>query len=480
MKQDISPIIKNADITGWKTVEVEFGDKMLNIKVPPYCDELRMKPMPPIVSSKDEISNSLKNPIGSPPIPEIVKNKSMKLNKPIDKLTVCITVSDITRPAPYKGDSGILRPLMAIIEQAGIVRDNIVIVIGNGMHRPSTLEERLFMYGDDIVEKYKIVDHDCEDWSELVHAATTSRSTEVYLNKTFFNSDIKIITGLVESHFMTGISGGRKAVCPALVNTHTIQKFHSPEFLENPNATNLVLEGNPCHQEAVEVAQTVGVDFMISATLDHKLKITGVFGGDLLKAHAKAFEAMNEFVKIPVKESYDIVLTHAGYVGRNHYQSVKSAVGAMAIVKENGFIVMSANNCDVEPIGSPEYITLLHLFKILGPQGYLDILQHPSWVFTKDQWEPEMWGKPMFKVGTDGIIYCAPQISKMQYHLYIPGISGWDLLPDGVSFKTDRDITEAMLQNGIIYAAHHPKFEGRKPTMAFVVEGPYGIPMIEA
>ena len=151
MKQDLLSIIKNANITGWKTIEVEFGDSLLKIKIPSYCDELRMKPMPPIVSSKDEIANSLKNPIGSLPIPEIVKNKSQELNKPINKLTVCVTVSDITRPAPYKGDSGILRPLMGIIEQSGIVRDNIVIVIGNGMHRPSTLEERLFMYGDDIV-----------------------------------------------------------------------------------------------------------------------------------------------------------------------------------------------------------------------------------------------------------------------------------------------------------------------------------------
>jgi len=110
---------------------------------------------------------------------------------------------------------------------------------------------------------------------------------------------------------------GRKGVCPALVNTTAIQKFHGVEFLEQPNATNLVLEGNPCHEEALEVAQTVGVDFMVNTTLDHSLSIAGVFAGDLIKAHLAAFEAMREYVQVPIREPFDIILTHAGYVGRD-------------------------------------------------------------------------------------------------------------------------------------------------------------------
>ena len=159
----------------------------------------------------------------------------------------------------------------------------------------------------------------------------------------FYNSDVKIVTGLVESHFMAGISGGRKAVCPALVNTKTIEKFHSVEFLEHPNSTNLVLEGNPCHEEAVEVAKTVGVDFMVSTTLDHNLNITGVYGGDLFDAHMEAFKAMNEFVRIPVKEPFDIVITHAGYVGRDHYQSVKAAVGAIPVAVSYTHLTLPTN-----------------------------------------------------------------------------------------------------------------------------------------
>ncbi len=472
MKDEIANIISKTEIQEWKRIEVDFGDDFLEISVPPDCVILRMKKMPPLAHSKEEILNALSNPIGSPKLAEIVRSKG----KPVGEVTVCVTVSDITRPVPYKGKNGVLLPLFEIIERAGVKRDNIVIVVGTGMHRASTLEEKLFMFGREVVDNYRIVDHNCEDLSSQVLAAHTTKDTEVYVNEIFYNADVKVVTGLVESHFMTGISGGRKGVCPALANTTTIQKFHGVEFLEHPNATNLVLEGNPCHEEALEVAQTVGIDFLVNTTLDNKLCITGVFAGDLVEAHLAAFEAMKEFVQVPVDEPFDIVLTHAGYVGRDHYQSVKAAVCAMPAVKENGLILMAANNIDAEPIGSPEYKTLLHLFKILGPDRYISILQHPDWLFTKDQWEPEMWGKPIRKVGEDGLIYCAPQIPEEDYKI-IPGVSGYDFIESDTEFGSVKEKAKAMYQNAVIYAVHHPRFGDRKPTIAFMDEGPYAIPI---
>jgi len=474
MRDDIAARIAKTDTKGWKRIEVEFGDEFLEVAVPPECEILHMKKVPPLANSREEISKALNNPIGAPRLGEIIRSKG----KPINEVTVCVTVSDITRPVPYKGENGILLPLLEILEGAGIGRENIVLVVGTGMHRASTMEEKHFMFGAEVVDNYRIVDHNCEDLSSQVLAARTSKGTEVYVNKVFHDSDIKIVTGLVESHFMAGISGGRKGVCPALVNTTTIQKFHGAVFLEHPHATNLVLEGNPCHEEALEVAQTVGVDFMVNTTLDHKLSITGVFAGDLIEAHLAAFEAMREYVQVPIREPFDIILTHAGYVGRDHYQSVKCAVGAMPAVKENGIMVIAANNIDAEPIGSPEYKTLLHLLKILGPDRYISILRHPDWAFTKDQWEPEMWGKPIRKVGKDGLIYCAPHIPEEDYRI-IPGISGYECIDREIDYGSYKEMVEAMCQNVVIYTVHHPRFQGRKPTMAYIAEGPYAIPILK-
>ena len=472
MKKEIADILSGSDTRDWKTIQVDFGDDFLDIQVPENCEILAMPSMPCLVDSGSAITKALNQPISSPTLAEIIHSKG----KPIDGLSVCITVSDITRPAPYKGEDGLLLPLLALIEDTGVKRENIVIVIGNGMHRHSTLDERIYMYGQQVVDNYRIVDHDCEDDDSMVLAAQTKRGTHVHLNKIFFESDVKIITGLVESHFMAGASGGRKAVCPALVNAKTIQFFHSVRVLEDPKATNLILEGNPCHEEALEVAQTVGIDFLVNVTLDKRLCLTGVFAGALEAAHDAAYEAMKNSVMIPVEQPFDIVLTHAGYVGRNHYQAVKAAVNAMPAVRENGLMVMLANNVDVEPIGSQEYKTFLHLFKILGPDGYNNVLEHPDWIFTKDQWEPEMWGKPYRKVGMDGLIYCSPQIPKEQYDI-IPGPSGYDVIEDGVNYDSVKEKATAMLQNSVIYAASHPRFGGKKPTIAYIEEGPYAVPM---
>ncbi len=472
MKKEIADVLAKAKTGGWKKINVDFGDDYLDIEVPPDCEILSMPSMPCLVDSGVEIAQALNQPIGSPTISEIIHSKG----KPVEDLSVCITVSDITRPAPYKGVDGLLLPLLGLIEETGVKKDNIVIVIGNGMHRHSTLEERIFMYGQEVVDNYRIVDHDCEDDDSMVLAAQTKRGTKVHLNKMFYESDVKIITGLVESHFMAGASGGRKAVCPALVNTKTIQFFHSVQVLEDPKATNLILQGNPCHEEALEVAQTVGIDFLVNVTLDKRLCLTGVFAGALEEAHLAAFEAMKKSVMIPVVQPFDIVLTHAGYVGRNHYQAVKAAVNAMPAVRENGLIVMLANNVDVEPIGSQEYKTFLHLFKILGPDGFNNILEHPDWIFTKDQWEPEMWGKPFRKVGMDGLIYCSPQIPAEHYDI-IPGPSGYDVIEGDVNFASDKEKARAMFQNSVLYAVNHPRFEGKKPTIAFIDEGPYAVPM---
>jgi nickel-dependent lactate racemase len=475
MDKEIAAILAGAQTQGWKEIKVDFGDDFLNIKVPDDCEILTMPSMPCLVDSAASITKALNQPIGSPTVSEIIQAK----DRPAGDLTVCITVSDITRPAPYKGENGLLLPLLGLIEGAGVKRENIVIVIGNGMHRPSTLEERLYMYGPEVVDNYRIVDHDCEDDASMVLAARTKRGTHVHLNKIFFESDVKIITGLVEAHFMAGVSGGRKAVCPALVNTKTIEVFHSVDVLEDPKATNLILDGNPCHEEALEVAGSVGIDFLVNVTLDKRLCMTGVFAGGLEEAHMAAFEAMKQSVMIPIDQPYDLVITHAGYVGRNHYQAVKAAVNAMPAVRDNGLIVMLADNVDVEPIGGQEYKTFLHLLKILGPDGYNNVLQHPDWKFTKDQWEPEMWGKPYRKVGMDGLIYCSPQIPEENFDI-IPGPNGYDFIDPDANFATDGDKATAMLQNSIIYAANHPRFKGSQPTIAYIDEGPYAIPMAVA
>ncbi|MGD0919532.1 MAG: nickel-dependent lactate racemase [Thermodesulfobacteriota bacterium] len=474
MLPDVRKVIKEIDTKDWKSIPVEFGRDVLEVFVPPDCAELGMKEVPSLPDPKSAIEKAFLNPIGSPTLEEIIRKKG----KSPGGLSVAIAVSDVTRPVPYKGENGILLPILKRLESSGIPRRNIRIIVATGMHRPSTHEEKVEMYGKEVVEQFAIVDHDCENNDLLEPIGQTKRGTDVYVNRDFHFSDLKIATGLVESHFMAGVSGGRKSVCPGLVDVKTIQKFHGPLYLEDPHAMNLILEGNPCHEEALEVAETVAVDFMVNVTLNRELSLSQVFTGDLVEAHMRAYEMIKSYAEISLDREFDIVLTHGGYVGRDHYQTAKAGVGALPAVKQGGIIIIAANNQDpLEPIGSPEYKTLIHLLKIQGPDRYLGLLQSPHWQFTKDQWEPEVWGKVIRKVGEQGLIYCTIEISK-EDHCLLPGVCGLDLLK-GKRKSPTHERAQEMVQNAVFFAVSRFRKKGIEPTMAFIREGPYAVPILQ-
>jgi nickel-dependent lactate racemase len=473
MLPDMKKVIKKIDTKDWKKVSVEFGRNILEISVPGNCAELSMKEVPILPNPQEAIEEAFVNPINSPPLEEIIRRKG----KPSGEMSVSIAVSDITRPVPYKGETGILRPLLRRLESSGIKKENIKIIVATGMHRASTDEEKIEMYGEEVVEQYTILDHDCENHALLESIGKTKRGTQVYVNRDFYFADLKIATGLVESHFFTGISGGRKSICPGLVDVKTIQKFHGPVYLEDPHTTNLVLEGNPCHEEALEVAQTVGVDFVINVNLDKNLRLLQVFTGDMVEGNLKAFEMIKGYAEIPLQEEFDIVLTHSGYVGRDHYQTAKAGVGALPAVKEGGTVIIAANNRDfIEPVGSPEYRSLIHLLKLQGPEGYLDLLRTSHWKFTKDQWEPEVWGKVLKKVGEEGLIYCSLEIERTNYCL-LPGVCGLDFLK-GKRVKPSLEKAQEMVQKAVQFAIFQYREKGIEPTMAFIREGPYAVPVL--
>jgi nickel-dependent lactate racemase len=471
MGPDVKVLKGKIDIKGWKQIGIEFGQKVIEVSLPPGYAELSMKDVPVIADPKAAIEKVMMNPIGSPRLEEIIRAKG----KPASELTVAIAVSDITRPVPYRGEKGILGPILGRLESAGIPKKHIKIIVATGMHRPSTPEEKREMYGEDVVREYAITDHDCENNALLESIGKTRKGTHVYVNRDFYFADIKIATGLVESHFMTGISGGRKAICPGLVDVKTIQRFHGVEYLENPHADNLILEGNPCHEEAIDVAKTVGVDFIVNVTLDKDMRITGAFAGGLEEAHRAAYHHMRGYTAIPLDREYDIVLTHGGYVGRNHYQAAKAGCGAVPVVKKGGILIIAADNRDVEPIGTPEYRSLIHLLKLQGVEGYLKIISQPDWKFTKDQWEPEVWGRVMRKVGEEGLIYCTLEISKEDYCL-LPGQCGLDFLSRRTE-KPSLDGARDMVQNAVIFAVSRYREKGIEPSFAVIREGPYAVPM---
>src|SRR4030042_1069128 len=139
MRPEIKRAIKKIDTTDWKKVSVEFGRETIEVSVPSNCVELSMKDVPILSDPQQAIEEAFLNPISSPTLEEILRKKG----KPPGEMSVAIAVSDITRPVPYKGESGILRPLLRRLESSGIKKEKIRILVETGMHRARTQEEKV-------------------------------------------------------------------------------------------------------------------------------------------------------------------------------------------------------------------------------------------------------------------------------------------------------------------------------------------------
>ena len=72
------------------------------------------------------------------------------------------------------------------------------------------------MLGDDIVDRYPIVQHDPTDRSMLTYLGQSSYDHEIWINRHYLEADVKILTGFIEPHIFAGFSGGPKAVLPAV------------------------------------------------------------------------------------------------------------------------------------------------------------------------------------------------------------------------------------------------------------------------
>ena len=377
-----------------------YGKEELEINVPDNSDIFEAN-FPPVNNTADQfVMESLSNPINSLPLKEAVKNRKN------DK--VVIVVSDITRPIPY---TTFLQVILDEIETAGVIQKNIIILVATGMHRVSTIEEHIEMFGKHICDNYKIIDHDAEDDDNLLMIDKKSKSgRDIILNRHLVEAGFKIITGLVEPHFMAGFSGGRKSVCPGLVSLETIQTFHGFKMLDDKNTQNAVLDGNPCHEESTSVAEAAEIDFSVNVVLNKNRQVVNAFSGELNSAHKKACEFVIEHACPKIDKEYDIVITSSGGypLDATFYQCGKGIVSCLPVVKKGG-IVISVGNCS-EGIGSPEYKETMFKYSESWEKFIEDI--QATDIVIKDQWQLQMQARTLGKIGKNNLYFVNDTLPK--------------------------------------------------------------------
>ena len=299
------------------------------------------------------------------------------------KSNACIIICDITRPVP---NQRILEQLLPLL---GIPLSQVTILIATGTHRASTDAERLEMLGSELLASGIVVlDHDCDDPTTNRFVGTSPGGLPIFLDTRWLDADLKITVGLIEPHFMAGYSGGRKLVMPGVAGRETIQRWHSPQFLEHDNARNGVLDANPVHEENTAIAAFAPADLICDVTLDEQRRITGIFCGHWQDAWRRGTEFVAQQARPLISEPVDACVTSGGGypLDATFYQVVKGIVGAYPIVKPGGTVIIAARM--QEGVGSP------HFRELLEDHPDLDALvarmSAPGWTPLPDQWQVEM------------------------------------------------------------------------------------------
>jgi nickel-dependent lactate racemase len=360
-------------------IRLDYGKTGLDVELPEdrLVGPLAIRPAAPLADPKAAIKQALASPIGSKPLAEIARGRK----------NACILICDVTRPVPNRL---ILPQLLRILETQGITRENILILIATGLHRPNEGAELEELVGPEIAARYRIENHQGKVLEEHDYLGTTPNGVPVYLDARYVRADLKITTGLIEPHLMAGYSGGRKLICPGIAALETIKVWHGPRFLEHPKADCGIVEGNPVHEENTRIALKAGCDFIVNVCIDGQRRITWVGAGDMIQAWEQGVRFVENVVKVGVPKPCEVVVTSsAGYpLDSTWYQAVKGLTGALPIVKQGGTIILAASL--TEGLGSPEFQRVmaenpdLAQFKqrILG-----------SDYFVMDQWQLEELAK---------------------------------------------------------------------------------------
>jgi lactate racemase len=378
------------------------------------------------------VQQKICSPCGTLPLRALCKGKK----------TACVVVSDMTRPVP---NNIILPPILKTLD---LMEIRTTILIACGMHAPTEGSALDDLLGKDIVSGYRIVNHRGEDPQELVNLGTSSTGAPIIINRHYVEADLRIATGFIEPHFMAGFSGGRKAICPGISGVETMKFAHSPDLMESPFSSAGIIAGNPFHEFSLEAAHRARVDFMLNVTLNRDKRITGVFAGDLEKAHDEGVAFCSRHARVAAPAEADIVVTTGGGypLDQDFYQTVKGMVCALPAVKQGGTIII-ASEC-TNGIGSSSFRQLL--FEMSDADSFLSMIARPGF-FRIDQWEVEELIKALKKAAIS---------------LYTTGISALDCAKCRVEQvpSVERGIASAL------------KKHGTHATITVIPSGPYVIP----
>ncbi len=291
--------------------------------------------------SDEEIKKVIQNPIGVKPLSSLAKGRKNAL----------IVTDDNTRPTPLKR---LLPHILDELKAGGLSNDKIIILVGLGTHRPMTPGEINDKFGDQIVSRYKIVNHEWNNPDALESLGKCELGFEIFINKLVKQSDLIIAVGNIVPHATAGFSGGGKALMPGICGEKNIEETHwkALDFSMNEILGEI---DNPIQDAIKRVSNKAKLSMIINTVLFGANEIYALVAGDLEKAYAMGIGYCREVYGVAVPDKADIVVAEAFPTDIDLRQAIKAICSADVVCKDGGVIIVAADCPDGVSPQFPEF-----------------------------------------------------------------------------------------------------------------------------
>jgi nickel-dependent lactate racemase len=315
---------------------VPFGKSSLEFELPPglSLDTVKAQSAEPLKNLPQAIKQALANPLGTAPLRELAG--------PGQK--VCIVFTDITRSTP---DHLLVPALLKELEGAGVQDEDLTLLCGIGMHRPSTPQEKITKLGRQVLDRYRVIDNEPQNPAALIDLGKTAGGVPVQIHRAAVNADLLIATGIVEPHQYAGYSGGRKTLAVGAAGEELIAYTHGAVFVDHPGTRLGQIDQNPFHEAITEAARRAGLNFILNVVLDDQKQVLRLAAGDPEEAFLDLVDFARSVYEAPIPHPYDIVIGGVGYPkDSNLYQASRAPTylyfAPEPVVRPGGYLIIPA------------------------------------------------------------------------------------------------------------------------------------------
>ncbi len=259
---------------------------------------------------------------------------------------VCIVFTDATRDVP---DEALVSAMLTRLHSGGVRKEDVTLLCGVGMHRPSTPAEKAAKLGSEIAATYRVLDSEPSRPDQLVDLGTF-RGIPLLVSRHAAEADLLLATGVVEPHQYAGFSGGRKTVAIGAGGEATIAVTHSPGMIQREGVRLANLEGNPFHEALVESAGRANLRFVANVLKDGDCRVVSVSAGEPGAVLQHLVARARDLYEVQLDRRYDIVVAGVGHPkDANIYQASRAVTytyfSPRPVLKEDGVIIIPAP-CD--------------------------------------------------------------------------------------------------------------------------------------